>query len=388
MITRKDEYISTLLLKCITGTLTEEEQRQLDDWRQESDVHERLYNRLQDARYLEKEYHRRKMINVQRPLVDMERRIEAERPRKASIAWKPWVVAASIALLFCISFAKFWVTPIEKEVANLSQTVALADIQPGTQQATLTLTDGEKLQLGANERANEHAIKQHQALAQAIPDIKQLSLEVPRGGEFKIVLEDSTEVWLNSESKLIYPEAFAQNERRVIVQGEAYFKVAKDTERPFYVETDGQQVRVYGTEFNIRSYAEDKQVYTTLIEGSISLSKLAEDSGELMLTPGHQAQFDKADATTFVKPVNTAVVISWKDGRFVFEDQNLEQIMQELSRWYDFDFRFEDESLKQIVFMGSIPRYGEFAAALTLLKKSGGLKFSMQDSIVIIEKEK
>ncbi len=388
MITGKDEIISTLLLKCIAGTITEEEQQQLDYWRQESEAHEQLYSRLQDTHYLEKEYYRRKMIDIQRPLADMRHRIEAERPRKASIAWKPWVAAASITLLFCISFTKFWVIPIEKEVVKLSQTVALADIQPGTQQATLTLADGGKLQLGANEKANEHTIKRHQAVAQAIPDIKQLSLEVPRGGEFKIVLEDSTEVWLNSESKLVYPESFAQNERRVIVQGEAYFKVSKDVNRPFYVETDGQQVRVYGTEFNIRSYAEDKQVYTTLIEGSISLSKLSEESGELMLTPGHQALFDKNEATTFVKKVNTAVVTSWKEGRFVFEDQNLEQIMQKLGRWYDFDFRFEDENLKQIVFMGSIPRYGEFPTALALLKKSGGLKFSLQDSIVIIGKEK
>ena len=227
-----------------------------------------------------------------------------------------------------------------------------------------------------------------QSLAQAVPKLKQLSLEVPRGGEFKVVLEDSTEVWLNSETKLIYPESFAQNERRVIVEGEAYFKVTKDPKRPFYVETDGQQVRVYGTEFNIRSYTEDKQVYTTLIEGSIALSKLHEKSGELLLTPGHQALFDKQKATTFVQPVDTAVVTSWKRGRFVFEGQNLEQIMCDLSRWYNFDYKFQDESLRQIEFMGSIPRYNDFPSTLTLLKKSGGIEFHLEGSTVIISQEK
>lgn len=389
MIDDKKERISILLFKCITGNITEEEQQMVDHWRQENEANERLYSRLMDTCYLEKEYHRRKMMNIQRPMEDMQKRIKERAPRNFSIQWKPLVAAASVALLFCIGFVRFQINSSDNRKANnVQQTLALADIKPGTRQATLTLTDGKKVQLGEDSQINLQTLGKHQSLAQAVSNLKQLSLEVPRGGEFKVVLEDSTEVWLNSESKLIYPESFAQNERRVIVKGEAYFKVTKDPKRPFYVETDGQQVRVYGTEFNIRSYAEDKQVYTTLIEGSIALSKLNEKSGELLLTPGHQALFDKREATTFVQSVDTAVVTSWKKGRFVFEGQNLEQIMCDLSRWYNFDYKFKEESLRRIEFMGSIPRYNDFPSTLALLKKSGGIEFHLEGSTVIISQEK
>ena len=215
------------------------------------------------------------------------------------------------------------------------------------------------------------------AIAKMSGSEKQLCLDIPKGGEFKIVLDDSTEVWLNSESKLIYPEKFSDKERRVIVKGEAYFKVAHESNRPFRVETDGQVVTVHGTEFNVKSYKEDKNVLTTLVEGSISLSK-ANGSGEVMLRPGHQSQFSKQDASTTVRTVNAEMVTSWRYGKFVFENQTLEEIMQELSRWYNFEYEFSNNDLKQIEFMGSIPRYSQFDTALTILEKSGGIHFKRQ----------
>ena len=388
MINERDEHIIGLLFKRIVGSITEDEQHLIDEWRKESDAHEQLYARLLDAGYLKKEYLRRSVVNTQRPLEDMQHRIDRERKGNVFVTWRPWVAAASIAIIVCLGFAKLWTSSEKITEQTVAQTHLLSDIKPGSLQATLTLADGVTVQLGADSATNVHTIKAHQTVAQTIPDIKQLSLDVPRGGEFKIMLEDSTEVWLNSESKLIYPETFSTNERRVTVTGEAYFKVAKDKSRPFLVETDGQLVKVYGTEFNIRSYAEDKGVLTTLIEGSVSISKLSEKSGELMLTPGHQACFNRSDESTSVKEVNTAVVTCWKMGRFVFENQTLRQIMRDLSRWYNFDYQFEEEGLSEIEFMGSIPRYSDFAAALALLKKSGGLTFRMEGDKVVIARDK
>ena len=131
---------------------------------------------------------------------------------------------------------------------------------------------------------------------------------------------------------------------------------------------------VHGTEFNVKSYKEDKNILTTLVEGSISLSK-ANGSGEVMLRPGHQSKFNKQDASTSVRTVNAEMVASWRYGKFVFENQTLEEIMQELSRWYNFEYEFSNNDLKQIEFMGSIPRYSQFDTALTILEKSGGIRF-------------
>ena len=168
------------------------------------------------------------------------------------------------------------------------------------------------------------------------------------------------------------------------MSGEAYFKIAKDEERPFYVETGKQLVQVYGTEFNIRSYNEDENIYTTLVNGSIALSKTDDKSGRLMLTPGHQVLFNKENKITSVRSVDTEVITSWRHGRFVFEEQKLEQIMIELSRWYSFDFIFESDNLRQIVFMGSIPRYSDFSTTLAILEKSGGIRFKVDGEIVTI----
>lgn len=385
MIDQRDERISRQLFKSLAGTLSDEERQELDAWRHEDPRHQALYERLHDPAYLEREYRRRKAIDRERPLGDMQRRIRADRRRQSRVSRYVISTAAAAAVLLLVilggKVGKHAPRPADREPL-----VAEAPaIRPGATRATLTSETGERISLGANEAANPVRIGNQAAKTPAGEAPRQLRLDVPRGGEFRIVLEDSTEVWLNSESRLIYPESFSGQERRVAVTGEAYFKVARDEARPFFVETDGQLVRVYGTEFNIRSYAEDRSVYTTLVSGRIALSRLDDSrSGELILTPGHQALFDKSDEATSVREVNTQVVTSWRHGRFVFEEQTLEQIMRDLSRWYAFDYTFEDDALRQIVFMGSIPRYSEFATALTILEKSGGLSFRVEGSHVVI----
>ena len=385
MIDERDEQICRLLFKRIAGTISEREQAELDAWRQEDEAHEALYERMLDPAYLERQYRRRKAVDCERPRLDMQRRIRAEMQRHSrSVRYFTVSAAAAAAVLLVIFGAKIgWRSPRPAETEPV--VAAAPAIRPGVTRATLTSATGERIPLGADDQADPARIETLVPKKEPGEAPRQLSLDVPRGGEFRILLEDSTEVWLNSESRLTYPESFSGTERRVAVTGEAYFRVARDEKRPFYVETDGQLVRVYGTEFNIRSYAEDRNVYTTLVSGSIALSRLDDSrSGELLLTPGHQALFNKTDEATSVKEVDTQVVTSWRHGRFVFEEQNLEQIMRDLSRWYDFDYAFEDDALRGIVFMGSIPRYGEFATALAILEKSGGLAFRVEGSHVVV----
>ena len=262
-----------------------------------------------------------------------------------------------------------------------------SQIHPGETKAVLTTDDGQVIDLGADAVRNEKAIKNRrikgrQENSTDVPRFNHLT--TPRGGEFEITLEDGTKVWLNAESQLSYPDTFRSDERRVILKGEAYFQVAHNEEKPFYVESDGQLVRVYGTEFNIRSYEEDAAVYTTLISGSVALQVAGNLNAELFLTPGRQAVFDKKEASAFVRSVNTEVVTGWRKGLFVFEEQNLGQIMATLARWYNFDYEFADNVLSETVFMGSVPRYGDFNEVLEILEKSGGLKFRLENHTVII----
>ena len=172
------------------------------------------------------------------------------------------------------------------------------------------------------------------------------------------------------------------------VSGEAYFKVAKNAEKPFYVVSGGQEVRVYGTEFNVHAYQDEPTIFTTLVEGSISLKPVEGNRSELMLTPGNQAVFSRSDASARVRKVDTEVVTSWRSGVFVFENQNLEQIMRTLSRWYNFEYEFADQRVAQTEFMGSIPRYGNFSEVVDIFQKMGGIQLVQHGSRVVISTKK
>ncbi len=384
------EYISHLLYHYIIGDISDAGRRDLAEWSAENEYNRKVLERLQDKDYLQREYRRLKAVDATRAMKDMESRIAAAQ----SSDRRPWGkvrvfalsvagVAASIALLvgFYIYNRRLSPEPTRAVVAQ----VASSQISHGSTQAILTLENGDTLHLGAS--ATDNAAKMADGHSLFGDRHAKLNVSTPRGGEFKVTLEDGTEVWLNAETQLSYPEHFSDEERRVAVTGEAFFKVAKDSKRPFYVETAGQVVRVYGTQFNVHAYPEDKAVATTLVEGSIALQAASGNGAQLMLMPGHQALFDKQSHEASVKSVDTEVVTSWRSGSFVFENQNLGDIMETLSRWYDFDYKFADASLARTEFMGSIPRYGEFSDVVEILETSGGLKFHIKGHTVIILKK-
>lgn len=381
--------IALLIFKQITGSLLEEEERILNEWRNQDEKNEALYQKLTDSLLLEKEYHRLNQIKTERPLADMKARIKRHSMMKQIIRYG---IAASILALFTLGSVMLYQQ--KEENKKLQKELYARKIQPGQTQATLVLSNGEAIRLDTDTQKNQEIIDRKkkvsaQLLAKTEKNLKPKTnqLITPKGGEFKIILEDSTEIWLNAESKLIYPETFGKDERRVVVQGEAYFKVKKNTDKPFFVETDGQLVKVYGTEFNIRSYKEDVNVYTTLVNGSISIRPQNGNHSELIITPNNQAVFRKTDETTKIRKVNTEVITCWKEGMFVFEEQNLEQIMQNLSRWYNFTYTFKDTNLKNIVFMGSINRYAEFDDVIEILEKSGGIHFNIKNRHIQISKK-
>lgn len=383
------DLIRSLLYRHLTGRLTPTERQQLEQWAGDNADRQALLKRLADPAYVSRQLERRTLVSVDRPMADMQQRVSALRRRRTV---RTFSIAAMIAVILGLATTYIIYDSHEPEaVPTLTEAPAspktLEEITPGTTRARLIATSGESLDLSASDTAS---VQSSMMLAQNchVQDTRQLCLDVPRGGEFKIILEDSTEVWLNSESTLSYPEVFSPTERRVRVTGEAYFAVKPDAKRPFYVETDEQVVRVYGTAFNIRAYGDDPYVYTTLERGSISITRADTSSGEVMLSPGHQALLNRDDHKLNMRTVDPQVITGWRHGRFVFEEQPLSSIMRDLSRWYDFDYEFETPGLERIVFMGSIPRYADFATAISIIEMSGGIHFTTQDGKVIISAQK
>lgn len=378
-------HIVLLIYKQIIGCLTPEEEGELDEWRKADERNEALFRRLTDASFLEREFRRLNVVDPARPQADMQARIrQGAAPKRRRARLVALVAATAAAAMLCIGYFVHERPLPENGRLSIERQLAEARITAGKTQAVLTLANGKKVSLDDDAERNRSLIAQQK---KGKPDARKTrinQLATPRGGEFKIVLEDSTVVWLNAESKLVYPDNFNADERRVAVTGEAYFEVAKDSLRPFYVESGDMTVRVYGTEFNVNAYAEDNRIYTTLVSGSIALQPQGGGKGELVLTPGHQAVFHKEDCTVNVRSVDAPAVTSWHEGRFTFEEQTLGQIMRTLSRWYDFDYAFEDARLAGIIFKGSAPRYAELSEVLYILESSGGIGFRVENRKIII----
>ena len=379
------EEIALLISRQLTGVITDEEREQLDKWRKLNEFNESVFQHLMDKDWLTREHMRRKLTDSERPLTEMKHRMENEKKRGHN-RWY-WAAAAVIAILICGGTTLFYTMRISD---NQQQNTALfnednSEIRPGTTVAILT--QGDKKPIKLTDEISFKRLNSHHQQVNKKTDPKSESfnnLSTPRGGEFKITLEEGTELWLNAETTLRYPESFGMDVRRVVVSGEAYFKVAKEQDRPFYVVCGGQEVRVHGTEFNVNGYSDESNIYTTLVNGSISLRSIKGNGSELVLTPGLQAVFSRNSESAHVGRVNTYVMTSWRNGMFVFENQSMEQIMRTLSRWYNFDYEFSSPSVAKTVLMGSIPRYSSFAEVVEIFHKLGGIQLKLQNSKVII----
>lgn len=380
--------VSKLLYKRLVGSLTSEESDRLEHWISSNKYNEEVARRMSDRDFLEREYRTASLIDTERARSDMEMRIAYKRSRHKTYTY----LVASVA--FVMIMAAAFAAIIHTSQYKTSEPMILAgdrtdtiknfeSIKPGKTMARLTSSTGQVINFEEETSAiaNTNILHDEAAATRSIADLK---LEVPRGGEFRIMLEDSTEVWLNSESTLIYPETFGADERRVELIGEAFFSVRYDEERPFYVVSGDQQVRVYGTTFNIRGYADEPLVKTTLEEGLISISNCDSSAGVVKLSPGHQGIFDKQSKHLTLRSVNPDIIAGWRHGRFVFEDQTLGEIMRDLSRWYNFEYEFADRNVAEIVFKGSIPRYSDLATAILILESSGSIEFTLADDDRII----
>lgn len=302
---------------------------------------------------------------------------------------------AAVVLPLCVGLFIWWQMPESRWSVELPVKVATT-IVPGAPKAYLILEGGEQVVLdtvvedkqiadenGVMIRKNERSLVYEcdTAVNERIQKNVYNKLVVPRGGEYHLVLADGSEVWLNADSRLTYPVAFMGKERKVVLEGEAYFKVRRDTSKPFIVEGGNQHVRVLGTEFNVYAYPEEPLVYTTLVNGSVAV-KAGNDSCRLV--PGEQAIMNAGNKQIEIRKVNVEEFVGWKKNMFVFEEQNLEQIMAKLARWYDVQVFFRNTEAKEIMFKGNLPRYADFYSILSIIEKSSNVKFEIKEKVVTV----
>ncbi len=388
----QETYIAELIYKKVLGIASSEEEQRLSAWLAESPAHEEIRKRLTERIWLDKLYHFGQDIDVVRPMLAMDRRIRKERK---PFYMQHWAQAAMFVSCFLLLIGIYLFSQYKEQAPEVKKTW-VAHIQPGETKALLTLEDGSTVALQKETQSithNEQTIAKvedghlsYQGDATSKPQEVQMKynhLRIPKGGEYQLTLSDGTKVWLNSDTYLKFPVAFTANERKVYLDGEAYFEVTPNAKSPFLVESKDQTIRVLGTSFNVSAYSEENNVYTTLVTGSVKVCTLFDKDIELV--PGQQSICNLKEAQLTTRPVNVDEIIGWKSGMFVFENQSLAEIMKKLSRWYDFSYHFETAEIERIQFKGKVPRYTDFSEILDLLEESGGLKFRVEDKQVIIK---
>ena len=320
----------------------------------------------------------------------LEKSIYDRKSRRMTLRWS---IAASIILLVGLFVGRTisGVRDIHEE-----QELAKSVMQPGTSKAILMMADGKEvvleqgqnLNILLNERVRVATSSQgivYEERGKGMVTEEYNKLTTPIGGEYSLVLSDGTKVFLNADSELKYPVEFSDGKRIVDLKGEAYFEVHKDSLRPFIVRINGAEVTVLGTSFNVNTYGDDGQIYTTLVNGSVRVSSMKNKQEEI-LKPGMQSVMNVQSGLLTVRKVDVEPYVAWREGRFVFRAMTLDLIMRQLQRWYDFEVFYQNSELKDYEFRGVIKRDMDLDKVLSVIKATTNVDFEVKGKVITIIK--
>lgn len=305
-------------------------------------------------------------------------------------------VAAAAVLLAVAGVLGWWLTDRNHPSVTAGQPPVADDVLPGGDKATLTLADGTVILLDSaanGSLARQGAVNiikkdgqltyEFNAAAGATGKTIYNRVATPRGGQYIVSLPDGSRVWLNAASSLRFPAVFEAGQRKVELQGEAYFEIAKTggaRATPFLVSVGNSTVEVLGTHFNVMGYADEKAIVTTLLKGRV---KVSSNESSLLLAPGSQAIVPAlGEGAPQVAEADTEAVMAWKNGYFHFDHTDIRTIMRQIERWYDVETVYESNAVKPI--SGTIPRNVKLSQLLEMLEQVGNAKFTIENSTVHI----
>ncbi len=383
----KNQYIAELIAKQLSDVITADEKRVLDSWRNESLSNEQLYQKLIRPEYIGKHFENYSRFAHEEGWEKVNQRIQKSERRKKLLHILSY--AAAIILPICVVGSAFYFTT-HSEIPIPSETYACVTIEPGQAKAILTLDDGKVLNITGHTQQSsmddlfmqqDSATINFQAVSPQLmaETMKYNKVEIPRGGEYKLILSDGTKVHLNSMSSLRFPVCFSGNSREVELIGEAFFEVSPNA-RPFIVTANGMQVEVLGTVFNVLAYP-DENLETTLVSGSVKINVGEGDS--YLLKPSQQAILSATTGDVQVHTIDTESYVSWVNGIIHFKDRRLEDIMKTLSRWYDMDIEYATENLKNIRFGCYVDKYDDMIPFVKLLEQTGKLRIDIKDKRIL-----
>lgn len=399
-----DSKIANLISLYTTKEISESEYNDLQQWLNESPENKDQFVEILKVYKKSRQLSFADTIDLDQAwatiVSKLENPLELIKPEKESKVislgnrWFKYAAAAVVIGLLTTTYVfrnDFFANPtvVDQVIVN-----ATPKIEAGTDKATLTLEDGSVVILkNGNTVQTKNATSNGEQIVyktnhQSQSKIAYNYLTIPRGGQFFIKLSDGTKVWLNSESQLKFPVAFTDGETRQVelVYGEAYFDVSPSTKHKgakFKVYNKSQEVEVVGTEFNIKAYKDETNVFTTLVEGKVNVTV---DNKKQRLLPNQQLNLNLNTNVSVLNTVDVYNEIAWKEGVFSFKRKSLEEIMTVLSRWYDLDVKFENPNLKKLGFNGTVGKDQKIEEILETIKSYGAIKeYKITNKTVILK---
>lgn len=376
--------IQELAHKYLKGQLSHSEQLEFDEWFK-SEGSENIYI---DENIAESEDKHRQLIWSR-----INEHINPVQSAKIKTLWPR--IAAAASILLALSIGSYFILnkkPAQQIVRNQKQ-----EIVPGTNEATLTLANGQKIILSRG--LNGKLAQQGSTLVQvnssksitytasaanstSTAQVQFNTLATVRGEQspYPLVLADGTKVWLNAASSITFPTSFSGKERIVKITGEAYFEVVHDALHPFKVKVGDQTIEDLGTQFNINAYPDEPAMKTTLINGKV---KISDGSQTALLKPGYQAVVSPSGSSITVQAADLDQVMAWKNGNFEFEGTPLKDIMRQISRWYNVDISYQG-TIAEVEFGGSISRSKNINEILSVLETTKGVHFKIEGRRIIV----
>ena len=390
--------IKDIILKSIYGRLTDEEQQLFADWLSQRD-HARLYERIRATIDEKQAVEYLASIDVERALAKVKgaqyagssvgaeesSETDGRQQTAAFVTLRSPLFRIAAALVLLIVGGTFWyrehtrvTPPVVSEAVELAMQQSA---EKGLQGAVVVSGNGQKKVVTTQELTRYHV---DDDFAEQLAEARRITTYQDK--EYWVTLDDGTLVHLNYDSRLIYPEKFGDR-RDVILEGEAYFMVAKDKSRQFVVHTPQGDVKVYGTEFNVNTRSkggdgnDNGGLSVVLVKGSVSFTPAR--GKEQMLTPGQELSIVNAQLS--INEVDTAPYVAWNEGKFFFEEWPLERIMQVISRWYGREVEFTSNEIKHQQYSGNFDRYEDIHPTMEAIESITGLKITFAPGKLIIE---
>lgn len=376
---------SQTLYHIIEGNASPQEEALFRQWLGEDPSHERYFQQLQ-AQYNQEP---RELSPEEIGTAWLHYKKQLPRTGISIKRWQKISAAAAVLLLFGLSLTLFF------NPKHTLPSASLHPILPGQKKAILELPGGQIYKLGQQQhilqeegghRIIADSMTINYLLATSPTEKSELhKLYVPRGGEFRLELEDGTKVWVNSDTELHYPVPFPASSREIHLKGEAYFEVEPDSTRPFIVHSGEQEITVLGTSFGVTGYPSESTISTTLVEGSVRVN-YKNDKQIWILNPGTHIAYDRTTQEISQTKGDIEQYISWVEGKYIFNIQRLEDMLTTLARWYDFEVTYIQPEVKEILFTGELRRFDDFRHILKIIERSGDARFNIEGSHITVYK--